>query len=63
MYFTGFNEEGFSVSPRGVEDIQTGEVLSAEQINAPDIELDILTEFDNITIKDTLTAGQVDVNN
>ena len=37
VYFTGFNEEGFSVSPRGVEDIQTGEVLSAEQINAPDI--------------------------
>ena len=38
VYFTGFNEEGFSVS-HGVEDIQTGEVLSAEQINAPDIGL------------------------
>ena len=63
VYFTGFNEEGFSVSPRGVEDIQTGEVLSAEQINAPDIELDIPTNFDNITINDTLTAAQIDVTN
>ena len=61
VYFTGFNEEGFTVSPRGIEDIQTGEVLSVEEINAPDVELDIPTTFDNLTVTNTLTAGQIDV--
>ena len=56
VYFTGFNEEGFSVSPRGVEDIQTGEVLAAEQINAPDVELDVPTFFDQLTAN-TLTVN------
>ena len=50
VYFTGFNEEGFSVSPRGVEDIQTGEVLAAEEINAPDADLDIPTFFDRLRV-------------
>ena len=56
VYFTGFNEEGFSVSPRGIEDIQTGEVLAAEQINAPDVELDVPTFFDQLTAN-TLTVN------
>ena len=56
VYFTGFNEEGFAVSPRGVEDIQTGEVLAVEEINAPDIELDIPTFFDSLTTN-TLTVN------
>ena len=57
VYFTGFNEEGFSVSPRGIEDITTGEVLSSEEINAPDIELDIPTFFDQLNAN-TLTVNQ-----
>ena len=60
VYFTGFNEEGFSVSPRGVEDIQTGEVLAVEEINAPDLELDIPTNFDALTVG-TLDAGTINV--
>ena len=60
VYFTGFNEEGFSVSPRGIEDIQTGEVLSSEQINAPDIELDVPTEYDQLTVG-TLDGDTVNV--
>ena len=59
VYFTGFNEEGFSVSPRGIEDIQTGEVLSAEQIDAPDIPLDIPTEFDTLTINQQLNVNGI----
>lgn len=64
VYFTGFNEEGFNVSPRGVEDIQTGEVLSAEQINAPDVELDVPTAFDALTVGtlDVSTANVVNLN-
>ena len=60
VYFTGFNEEGFSVSPRGVEDIQTGEVLAVEEINAPDQTLDIPTNFDAITVG-TIDAGTINV--
>ena len=61
VYWNGFTEEGFQVSPRGVEDIQTGEVLSPEGIGAPDVDLDVPTTFDNLTVTNTLTAGTVDV--
>ena len=57
VYFTGFNEEGFSVSPRGIEDIQTGEVLASEEIDAPDVPLDIPTFFDQLNAN-TLTVNQ-----
>ena len=62
VYFTGFNEEGFSVSPRGIEDIQTGEVLSSEQIESPDLELDFPTTFDNLTVLDGLTTQDITIN-
>lgn len=62
VYFTGFNEEGFSVSPRGIEDIQTGEVLSSEQIDSPDLELDFPTTFDNLTVLDGLTTQDITIN-
>ena len=35
VYFSGFNEEGFVVSNRGVEDITTGQVRPPEGIDAP----------------------------
>ena len=54
VYFTGFNEEGFNVSPRGIEDIQTGEVLAAEEINAPDVDIDIPTVFENLRVLNEL---------
>ena len=34
VYFSGFNEEGFAVSNRGIEDIQTGEIEAPEQPDA-----------------------------
>ena len=36
VYPTGFNEEGYSVSSRGIEDIETGEVQSPEEISSGD---------------------------
>ena len=57
VYFTGMNEEGFAVSPRGVEDIQTGEVAAPEQIGAPDQPLNFPTEFENINVSQNLTVG------
>ena len=56
VYFSGFNQEGFSVSPQGLENLATGEVLSAEQIGNPDLDLDVPTFFP------TLSAGELDVN-
>lgn len=34
VYFTGFNEEGFAVSNRGIEDITTGEIETPENPDA-----------------------------
>lgn len=62
VYFTGFNEEGFAVSPRGVEDIQTGEVQAAEEINAPDIDIDIPTVFENIKVNNELDISNAKFN-
>ena len=65
-YFTGFNEEGFSVSPRGIEDIQTGEILAQEEINSPDAGLTLPTFFNELnvnelTINNTLALGNTTV--
>ena len=39
VYPSGFNEEGFAVSSRGLEDVETGEILSPEQISSGDQEI------------------------
>jgi hypothetical protein len=53
VYATGFNEEGYQVTPRGLEDITTGKVLSVENLGSNDITLDTPTEFTNLTLKGT----------
>ena len=65
-YFTGFNEEGFRVSPRGIEDIQTGEIQAQEEINAPDAGLVVPTFFNELnvnelTVSKTLALGNTTV--
>jgi hypothetical protein len=57
VYATGFNEEGYQVTPRGLEDIATGETLSVENLGANDITLDTPTEFDNLTLNGTTTIN------
>ena len=63
MFFSGFNEEGFTVSPRGVEDIQTGDVLSFEQVGDVDREIEVITEFPQLNVDElrvgTLHADQI----
>ena len=56
VFFSGFNEEGFTVSPRGVEDIQTGDVLSSEQVGNVDREIETITEFPLLNV-DELRVG------
>ena len=55
VYFSGFNEEGFAVSPRGVEDTQTGDILGLEEIGAVDREIEIPNTFQQLTV-DELTV-------
>jgi len=57
VYATGFNEEGYQVTPRGLEDISTGETLSVENLGANDITLDTPTEFTNLTLNGTTTIN------
>lgn len=62
VYATGFNEEGYQVTPRGLEDITTGEVLSVENLGSNDITLDTPTEFTNLTLNGTtIIKGALDL--
>ena len=61
VYFSGFNEEGFSVSPRGVEDTQTGEILGLEEIGSVDREIQTVTSFPQLSV-DQLTVDQLTAN-
>ena len=62
VYFSGFNEEGFSVSPRGVEDIQTGELLAPEAIGAPDRAIDVITDFPSLSAANLSVSGTLNLN-
>jgi len=53
VYGTGFNEEGYQVTPRGIEDPATGSTLSVENLGASDIGLEQPTELNNIQLKGT----------
>lgn len=56
VYPTGFNEEGYQISPKGVEDLATGQTLSVEQIGASDTTLpEPQTSFEALSVG-TLTA-------
>lgn len=57
VYATGFNEEGYQVTPRGLEDISTGEVVSVENLGSNDLTLDTPTEFTNLTLNGTTTIN------
>ena len=63
VYFSGFNEEGFTVSPRGVEDIQTGDIVSVEEVGAPDRPIDFPTFFDNLTVNNLAVNQNLNLNN
>lgn len=56
-YLSGFNQEGFQVTSRGVEDLATGEVLSVADFGNPDRPLDIPTTINgNFTVNGEFTA-------
>ncbi len=59
VYPSGFNEEGFAVSSRGLENVETGEILTPEQISSSDQEIIDPPTFD--TPADTKTQGLVKI--
>lgn len=61
VYATGFNEEGFQVTPRGLEDLVTGATLSVEDLGASDINLQFPTSYENLQAT-TFTSDNVTVN-
>ena len=61
VYASGFNEEGLAVTPRGLEDITTGQVLALEEIGNPDRDIDFPTVIKNLQVTETLTLSDAQV--
>lgn len=67
VYATGFNEEGYQISPRGIEDVSTGNSLTVDNLGSNDITIDQPTQLSNIqlngttTINDTLIVAATNV--
>ena len=57
VFATGFNEEGLQVTPRGLEDITTGEVLSVSDIGNPDRDINIPTQFADLEVTNSLNLS------
>ena len=58
VYANGFNEEGLSVSPRGLEDVNTGQFLSLEDVGNPDRSIDLPNDFANVRISESLKLDE-----
>ena len=57
----GSNENGFNITPRGLEDIETGSTLTVENIGTSSIDVIAQTEFENLSVTDTLTAENLNI--
>ena len=58
----GSNENGFNITPRGLEDIETGSTLTVENIGSSNIDIAQQTEFDQLQVE-TLNATTINVEN
>jgi hypothetical protein len=56
----GSNENGFNVTPQGLEDIETGTTLSVENVGSSQIDQATQTSFQNLTV-DSLTVENLTV--
>ena len=62
VYASGFNEEGFLVSNKGLEDLATGNSLTVDQIGSDDYSIDFPSFFESLsandlTVNNTLTIS------
>ena len=56
----GSNEEGYNVSPKGLEDVETGQTLSVEAIGNSTIDESVQTDFENIRTKTITIDDELD---
>lgn len=66
VYASGFNQEGFLVNNRGLEDLATGATLSVEQLGSDDYSIDFPTYYENLTVENlnvmtTLNLGSSEI--
>ena len=59
-YVSGFNEEGFQVTPAGLTDLQTGETLSPEGIGGDRDPSQTVTFNGDVLIQGELTVNEID---
>ena len=59
----GSNEDGFNITPRGLEDIESGATLSVEDIASADIDEFKNVTFENVQVTGELNASQLVVTN
>lgn len=59
----GSNEDGFNISPRGLEDIETGATLSVDQIGSSTIDQFQNVSFESLNVTGTATIDSLVVNN
>jgi len=52
VYASGFNQEGFLVSNKGLEDLATGESLSVEQLGSDEYTIDFPTFYETLAVDD-----------
>ena len=61
VYVSGFNEEGFQITNRGVEDLTTGKVLGLEEIGNPDRDISFPTVFDDLQVINSLNVEGAEI--
>jgi len=59
----GSNEDGFNITPRGLEDIETGATLSVDQIGSSTIDQFQNVSFESLNVTGTATIDSLVVNN
>ena len=57
----GSNEEGFNITPRGLENVETGATISVENINNATIDDFQTTDFPNGLTAESITVGDLTV--
>lgn len=60
VYATGSNENGFAVTPFGLEDISTGETLAVDRIGGSDTEIEVGVSFDTLNLQSLTVTGKAE---
>lgn len=59
VYASGYNQEGYLVTPAGLTDLATGNTVDIANIGNPISGVDVPTSFENLTVKNLTVEGQL----